>query len=128
MTPDDHDDARRLVHLEQRAAMALAGIQAAMLLNGGAAVAILALIGSLAGAPSASIVDVSTLKWSLLIFGFGVFTAACTYMIGFWAQDELIRDPNSTRNERMKRAGSSVIAVSLMLFLLGVGVAAAAML
>ena len=59
MTPDDLDDARRLVHLEQRAAMALAGIQAAMLLNGGAAVAILALIGSLAGAPSASIVDVS---------------------------------------------------------------------
>jgi len=128
MSPDDHDDARRLVHLEQRAAMALAGIQAAMLLNGGAAVAILALIGSLAGAPSASIVDVSTLKWSLLIFGFGVFAAACTYMIGFWAQDELIRDPGSTRNERMKRRGSAVIALSLGLFLLGVAVAAAAML
>jgi hypothetical protein len=128
MTPDDHDDARRLVHLEQRAAMALAGIQAAMLLNGGAAVAILALIGSLAGAPSASIVDVSTLKWSLLIFGFGVFTAACTYMIGFWAQDDLIRDPKSPRGVRMKRWGSSVIGVSLILFLLGVAIAAAAML
>ena len=126
--PDDHANARRLVHLEQRAAMALQGIQAAMLLNGGAAVAILALIGSLAGAPAGSIVDVSTLKWSLLIFGFGVFTAACTYMIGFWAQDDLIRDPNSARGGRMKRWGSGVIALSLGLFLLGVAVAAAAML
>jgi hypothetical protein len=120
-------DTWQQLHANQRATMAQHGIQAAMLLNGGAAVAILALMGNLATAPSNPIVDVGAIRWSLLAFGFGVFLAACTYAVGYLVHNVFAHDPEHATAHRYRWIGVAMIVGSLGLFLVGVAVAAMAM-
>ncbi len=130
MTPDRQDgrEAWRQLHAGLRAEMANAGIQAAMLMNGGAAVAILALMGSLATSPHNPVVDVLAIKWSLLAFGVGTFLAAGTYFVGYLVQNSLASDPDRAAAHRSRWIGVAMIAGSLSLFLTGVAIAAMAML
>ena len=125
---DDSLETWRQLHAGLRAEMANAGIQAAMLLNGGAAVAILALMGSLATSPRNPVVDVLAIKWSLLAFGVGAFLAAGVYFVGYLVQNSLASDPERGAAHRSRWIGVAMIATSLVLFLVGVAIAAMAML
>ena len=108
--------------------MANAGIQAAMLLNGGAAVAILALMGNLATSTRNPIVDVLAIKWSLLAFGFGAFLAAAAYFVGYLVQGALAREPENAKAHRSRSIGVVMVAGSFLLFLVGLVIAAMSML
>ena len=68
------DEWQRLF-VEQRSNMARAGIHASLLLNGGAAVALLAFIGQLAAATETSKIEVNSalVRWALGAFGGRLF-------------------------------------------------------
>ena len=124
---DRQADSWSQFHAGQRAEMAQGGIQAGMLLNGGAAVAVLALMGNLATAKRNDLVDIGGLKWSLLAFGIGVFLAASTYTVGYMVQDKLAHEPGHATAHRSRVIGVVMVLGSLALFLLGVAIAAMAM-
>lgn len=87
------DEWQRLF-MEQRSHMARAGIHAALLLNGGAAVALLAFMGHLAGAPehAAYRVDFVLIRYAFGTFGSGVFLATLTYLFMYQISSLRIHD------------------------------------
>lgn len=80
--------------MEQRSHMARAGIHAALLLNGGAAVALLAFLGHLAGASehAAYRVDFNLVRYAFGTFGGGVFLATVTYLFMYQISSLRIHD------------------------------------
>jgi hypothetical protein len=117
--------------MEQRSLMARAGIHASMLLNGGAAVALLAFIGHLAGAPETGRISVNfaLIRWSLGVFGAGVFLATCTYVFTYFINSLRIPDTFIGAHvkvetiDRVRWLAVLVFVGSLVMFLVGLGVA-----
>jgi len=75
----------QLLFIELRVGLARSAIQAALLLNGGAIVALLLFLASLMStpAPGALAVNLVPLKWAFAIFGLGLFIAGMT----FWRKE-----------------------------------------
>ena len=117
----------QLLFIELRVGLARSAIQAALLLNGGAAIAVLLLFGNLLGIPGgASRVDVVLLKTSLATFGAGLFLAAITFVNAYVAQGAIASGKAGSFGNAMRRLGLGLIVVSLASFLLGVGFVVAA--
>jgi hypothetical protein len=118
----------QLLFIELRVGLARAAIQAALLLNGGAAVALLLLIANILGSASQSVlrVDIALLKWALAVFGVGLFLGAITFVNAYVAQGAIASGQSSAFGNAMRRIGLGLIVGSLLLFLVGLGLVVAA--
>jgi hypothetical protein len=76
----------QLLFIELRVGLARSAIQTALLLNGGASVALLLFLASLLPrAPGGLPVNVVLLKWAFAIFGLGLFLAGMTFVNAYVA-------------------------------------------
>ena len=118
----------QLLFIELRVGLARSAIQAALLLNGGAAVAVLLLLGRVPTAPSqgSPAVEVLPLKWALTLFGLGMFIASMTFVNAYIAQGAIASGRSSAFGTVLRRLGLSLIVASLLLFLAGIGLAVTA--
>ena len=111
----------QLLFIELRVGLARSGIQAALLLNGGASVALLLLLASLLPpAPGGLPVNVVLLKWAFAIFGLGLFLAGMTFVNAYVAQGAIATGRSSAFGNTMRRLGLNLIVASLLLFLAGI--------
>ena len=120
------------VYVDVRASYGRAAIQAAILLNGGASVALLAFLGNLAIAQQTKGItgNFATLKGAFVCFGIGVMLAACINVIAFLIQNVAIAHPKDAEGRlgrRLRLAGIGMVVVSLFLFAAGISVAASAL-
>ena len=99
--------------------LARSAIQAALLLNGGAIVALLLFLASLMStpAPGALAVNLVPLKWAFAISGLGLFLAGMTLDV---AQGAIASGRSSAFGNTLRRLGLSLIVASLLLFLAGI--------
>jgi hypothetical protein len=113
----------QLLFIELRVGLARSAIQSSMLLNGGAAVALLLLLGNVLASPAqcSLLVDVSHLKWAFALFGAGLFLASIIFVNAYIAQGALASGQSSAFGNTVRRLGLSLIMASLLLFLAGVG-------
>jgi hypothetical protein len=118
----------QLLFVELRVGLARSAIQAALLLNGGGAVAVLLFIAMVVAAPAQGIgaVKVLPLKWALALFGLGMFIAGMTFVNAYIAQGAIASGRSSAFGTVMRRLGLGLIVASLLLFLTGVGLAVTA--
>lgn len=117
----------QLLFIELRVGLARAAIQSALLLNGGAAIALL-LMANIRGSAShrGLHVDISLLKWALAVFGIGLFLGAITFVNAYVAQGAIASGQSSAFGHAMRRIGLGLIVGSLLLFLVGLGLVVAA--
>jgi hypothetical protein len=118
----------QLLFIELRVGLARSAIQAALLLNGGGAVAILlflAMIVTASGQQSPA-VGVLPLKWALALFGLGMFIAGMTFVNAYIAQGAIASGRSGAVGTVMRRLGLGLIVASFLLFLAGVGLAVSA--
>jgi hypothetical protein len=103
-------------------------IQAGLLLNGIAAIALLMFMATLATAPADRLpsADLWLLKQALLVFGVGVFLAGATFVNAYVAQGALASGKTTGIGTLMRRLGLGLIAGSLLLFLVGLALAVSA--
>jgi hypothetical protein len=75
-------NAIQLLFVELRVGLAQSAIQSALLLNGGAAIAILFYARTLhtSQAPDSLPVNAVLIKWAFVMFGLGLFVAAMTFV------------------------------------------------
>src|SRR5262245_8348681 len=97
-------------------------IQAALLLNGGAGVALLLFLANLvsARAPGGLPVNLVLLKWAFASFGAGLFIAGMTFVNAYVAQGAIASGHLSALSNSMRRLGLNLIVASLLLFLAGI--------
>jgi hypothetical protein len=124
--PYQGDEWQRLF-MEQRSHMARAGIHAALLLNGGAAVALLAFMGQLAGAGEVGhyTVNFAYIGTAFAAFGGGVLVASITYLLMY--QISLLRIHDTVIGgrakpetiDRIRWIAISLFILSLVSFLFG---------
>ena len=112
-----------------RASYGRASIQSALLLNGGASIA---LLGNLAIAQQNKGLTASfgTLKESFVCFGLGVMLAASSNVVAFLIQIFSIAHPKDAEGETgrlLRFVGIGMIVASLLLFAVGISVAANAL-
>jgi hypothetical protein len=69
---------------------------------------------------------VALLKWSVAAFGAGVVLAGITFVNAYIAHGALASGRSSAVGEVIRRLGLCLILASLALFLLGLGIAVAA--
>lgn len=121
-------DELREVNIQLRAALARAAIQAYLLLNGGAAVALLAFLGNLATAPENTrlAADLGLLKLALMVFNTGVALAATSYWVGYQVYTDYIENPNSTRGHGLRQLAVALNVLALGLFVTGIIICATA--
>jgi len=102
-----HDDALRLLFIELRVGLARSAIQAGMMLNGIAAIVVLAFLASLIRAPvgGAIQVEASQLKMAIALFGLGVFLAAITFVNAYAAQGTIASGQKSALGNGLRRLG-----------------------
>jgi hypothetical protein len=114
--------ALQLLFIELRVSLARSAIQAALLLNGGALVALLLFLASLmsTSAPGGLAVNLVPLKWAFAIFGLGLFIASMTFVNAYVAQGAIASGRSSAFGNTMRRLGLSLIVISLLLFLAGI--------
>jgi hypothetical protein len=114
--------ALRLLFIELRVGLARSAIQAALLLNGGAIVALLLFLASLMSTPAtgALAVNLVPLKWAFTIFGLGLFIAGMTFVNAYVAQGAIASGRSSAFGNTMRRLGLTLIVISLLLFLAGI--------
>jgi hypothetical protein len=114
--------ALQLLFIELRVGLARSAIQAALLLNGGALVALLLFLASLmsTSAPGGLAVNLVPLKWAFAIFGLGLFIASMTFVNAYVAQGAIASGRSSAFGNTMRRLGLSLIVISLLLFLAGI--------
>jgi hypothetical protein len=112
----------REVNIQLRATLARAAIQAYLLLNGGAAVALLAFLGNLATAPENTrlVADLGMLKFALMVFNSGVALAATSYWAGYQVYTDIIADPNSRRAGKLRQLAVALNLMALLLFVIGI--------
>src|SRR5687767_6977900 len=97
----------RVMYLHLRAALARAAMQAYFVLNGAAAVALLAFMGSLSTQPAAQtrlVADLGLIKIALMAFTSGVALSASTYAVAFMVHNEHIAGRHSVA-ERIRLVG-----------------------
>ena len=101
--------------------LARSAIQTALLLNGGASVALLLFLASLLPpAPCGPPVNLVLLKWAFAIFGLGLFLAGMTFVNAYVAQGAIATGRSSAFGNTMRRLGLNLIVASLLLFLAGI--------
>lgn len=120
--PPEFSDQMREVNIELRASLARAAIQAYLLLNGGAAVALLAFLGNLATAPENTrlAADLALLKFALMVFNTGVALAATSYWVGYQVYTDYINYPDGTRGEGLRKFAVALNVVALVMFVVGI--------
>ena len=105
-----------------RAALARAGIQAYLLLNGAAAVALLGFLSNLATMPATDArlsADLPMLKIALTLFTAGVGISAATYWIAYGVHTHHMLGHHG-RAERLRFIGLAINVTSLLLFMIGI--------
>jgi len=120
------------LYVDVRASYGRAAIEAALLLNGGASVALLAFLGNLAIAHQTTGItgNLNALKYAFLCFGIGVMLAAGSSVVAFLIQNVAIADPKEAEGRigrRLRSIGIGMVAASLVFFAVGITVAANAM-
>ena len=115
----------QLLFIELRVGLARSAIQAALLLNGGGAVALLLFLAMIVTASGQTAVDVLPLKWALALFGLGMFIAGMTFVNAYIAQGAIASGGSSAFGTVMP-LGLGLIVASFLLFLAGVGLAVSA--
>jgi hypothetical protein len=118
----------QLLFIELRVGLARSAIQSALLLNGGAAVALLLLLANILGSASQRglRVDISLLKWAFAVFGIGLFLGGVTFVNAYVAQGAIASGQSNAFGNAMRRLGLGLILGALLLFLIGLGLVAAA--
>ena len=126
--PIEHSNPWPRVFVELRFGMARSAIQGALVLNGGAAAALMALVSNLAAAgPNSRITaDFVFVRLALQMFGIGVFLAASTFVVAYMATFHFFESPVNRTGHRYRRAAISMVIASLVHFLLGMAFAALA--
>jgi len=121
-------NAIQLLFVELRVGLAQSAIQSVLLLNGGAAIAILFYARTLhtSQAPDSLPVNAVLINWAFVMFGLGLFVAAMTFVNAYVAQGAIASGQSSAFGEVLRRLGLSFIVISLLLFLAGMALAAAA--
>jgi hypothetical protein len=126
MTDQDkpHRDPLQLLFIELRVGLARSAIQAGMILNGIAAVVVLAFLASLVRAPvgGALHAEAGQLKLAAGMFGLGVFVAAITFVNAYVAQGAIASGQQSAFGNGLRRLGLGLIVGSLVLFLIGLAI------
>ena len=120
------------LYVDVRASYGRAAIQAAILLNGGASVALLAFLGNLAIAQQTKGItgNFATFKGAFVCFGIGVMLAASSNVVAFLIQNVAIAHPKEAEGRfgrRLRLVGIGMVVVSLFLFAVGISVAANAL-
>ena len=111
----------QLLFIELRVGLARSAIQAALLLNGGANVALLLFLARLwPPVPGGLPVNLVLLKWAFAIFGLGLFLAGMTFVNAYVAQGAIASGRSSAFGNTMRRLGFNLIVASLLLFLTGI--------
>jgi hypothetical protein len=120
------------LYVEVRASYGRASIQSALLLNGGASIALLAFLGNLAIAQQTKGLagGFSTLKESFVCFAVGVMLAAGSNVVAFLIQIFSIAHPKGAEGGTgrcLRFIGIGMVVASLLLFAVGITVAANAL-
>jgi hypothetical protein len=120
------------LYVDVRASYGRAAIQAALLLNGGASVALLAFLGNLAIAQQTKGLtgNFVTFKDAFVCFGIGVMLAASSNVVAFLIQNVAIAHPKDAEGRtgrRLRWVGIGTVVASLFLFAVGIAVAANAL-
>lgn len=120
--------ALQLLFIELRVGLARSAIQAGLLINGGAAVALLLFLANVESSSGGRglRVDVPLLKWAIAVFGTGVFLASITFVNAYVAQGALASGQSSASGNAIRRLGLTLIVASLLVFLVGLGLVEAA--
>ena len=116
----------QLLFIELRVGLARSAIQAALLLNGGGAVALLLFLAMIVTGEQSHAVGVLPLKWAIALFGLGMFIAGMTFVNAYIAQGAIASGRSSAFGNVMRRLGLGLIVASFLLFLAGVGLAVSA--
>jgi hypothetical protein len=114
------------------AAYGRAAIQTAILLNGGASVALLAFLSNLAIAHQAKGLtgNYATFKTAFVCFVIGVMLAASGNVIAFLIQNVAIDHPSEAEGRlgrRLRTIGIGTVVASLILFAIGITMAVSAL-
>ena len=127
-TQIEHSNPWPRVFVEQRFGMARSAIQGALVLNGGASAALMALVSSLASAGTNSriVANFFFVRMALQMFGIGVFLAASTFVVAYMATFHFFDSPVHNTGHRYRRAALLMVIASLGHFLLGMAFAALA--
>src|SRR5215469_9044762 len=109
------------LYADVRASYGRASIQSALLLNGGASIALLAFLGNLAIAQQSKGLagSFSTLKESFVCFGVGVMLAASSNVVAFLIQIFSIAHPEDAEGRtgrQLRFVGIGMVVTSLLLF------------
>ena len=120
------------LYADVRASYGRASIQSALLLNGGASIALLAFLGNLAIAQQTKGLagSFSILKESFACFGVGVMLAAGSNVVAFLIQIFSIAHPKDAEGgtgRQLRFVGIGMVVASLLLFAVGISVAANAL-
>ena len=119
------------LYVDVRASYGRAAIQAALLLNGGASVALLAFVGTrYCPANQGSNGNFVTFKDAFVCFGIGVMLAASSNVVAFLIQNVAIAHPKDAEGRtgrRLRWVGIGMVVASLFLFAVGIAVAANAL-
>jgi uncharacterized integral membrane protein len=100
------------------------GTKAALLINGGAAIALLALLGG-HGAEGALKIDVSILRWALGSFSLGVASATAIFLFSYLSQGHYTKN-DVVNGDRWKVVAIGSALVSLGGFMAGAALSACA--
>ena len=117
------------LYVDVRASYGRAAIQAALLLNGAASVALLAFLGNLAIAQQTKGLagNFVSFKEAFVCFGIGVMLAASSSVVAFLIQNVAIaypKDAEGRTGRRLRFVGIGMVVASLFLFAVGITVAA----
>ena len=117
------------LYVDVRASYGRAAIQAALLLNGAASVALLAFLGNLAIAQQTKGLagNFVSFKEAFVCFGIGVMLAASSSVVAFLIQNVAIAHPKDAEGRtgrRLRLVGIGMVVASLFLFAVGITVAA----
>jgi hypothetical protein len=120
------------LYVDVRASYGRAAIQAALLLNGAASVALLAFLGNLAVAQQTKGLagNFVTFKEAFACFGIGVMLAASSSVVAFLIQNVAIARPRQaegTTGRRLRSVEIGMVVASLSIFAVGITVAANAL-
>jgi hypothetical protein len=117
------------VYVDVRASYGRASIQSALLLNGGASVALLAFLGNLAIAHQTSGLtgNFVAFRGAFLCFGIGVMLAASSSVVAFLIQNVAmahLKEAEGKMGRRFRAIGIGMVVAALVSFAVGITVAA----
>jgi hypothetical protein len=117
------------VYVDVRASYGRASIQSALLLNGGASVALLAFLGNLAIAHQTTGLtgNFVAFRGAFLCFGIGVMLAASSSVVAFLIQNVAIahlKEAEGKMGRRLRAIGIGMVVAALVSFAVGITVAA----